>query len=87
MDSAEIIRTVRGRAGLTQMQLAERVGCAVQSVVNWETRRTSPSADKLIAVCNATGFELIIRGKHRSGDYSTTPDDPPFTTHRGGKTE
>ena len=76
MDSAEIIKTLRERAGLSRSELARRIGVCVQSVCNWEDRKASPTVDKIIAICNATGFELIIKEKYTNGCYTTEPPEP-----------
>lgn len=73
MNVAEIITEMRTRAGLSMNQLADRVGVVPQSVVNWEAGATCPNAEMLLAVCDATGFQIVIRNKYRNGDYSITP--------------
>jgi transcriptional regulator with XRE-family HTH domain len=40
----------RGRCGLTQRELAERVGVHRRSLQEWETRVTHPSAERLEAL-------------------------------------
>ena len=66
MNSAEIIRTVRERAGLTRTQLSDKIGVSRGLVYKWENYGVSPSADNLIAVCDATGFEIIIKEKEKA---------------------
>lgn len=73
MNTAEIITTLRTEAGLSMNQLADRIGVSPQSVLNWEAGKTCPKADSLLAVCDATGFEIVIRKKHKNGDYPMTP--------------
>jgi transcriptional regulator with XRE-family HTH domain len=63
MDSAEIIRTCRERAGLTPTDLAEKVGTTRDHVYRWERGAVTPTVDSLIAVLRATGFEMIIKEK------------------------
>jgi len=41
--TAERIRLIRERCGLTQEQFAERVGCSQQRVSEWETGAAAPS--------------------------------------------
>lgn len=56
------IRTLRWKAGLTQKELAERMGLKQTAVSWWETDRGNPSAStlpKLAAVLNCTVDDLI----------------------------
>lgn len=73
MDTAEIITTIRERAGITRHALAQRLGVSPQSVVNWEEGRNCPTADTLILVCRALGFELIVKERYTNGMYTTEP--------------
>lgn len=72
------VRRIRIRAGLTQKELAERIGASVKSVSSWETGTHTPSrvyAEKLRDVRDSIengqnkkeialkpGETLIIRG-------------------------
>ena len=66
MNSAEIIRTCRERAGLTRIQLADKMGVSRDHVYKWECYGVCPSLDNLIRICNATGFEIIIKEKEKA---------------------
>lgn len=63
MNSAEIIRTCRERAGMTRRQLANAIGTTPDHVWKWETQGVNPRVDYLIAAVQATGFEIIIKEK------------------------
>ncbi|SNY95534.1 LexA family protein [Halomonas sp. hl-4] len=54
-------RIVRARkeAGLTQQELATKLGLSRPAVAQWEKGRTSPSAENLRNVATATGKQLI----------------------------
>lgn len=67
MNSAEIIRTCRERAGMTRRQLADAIGVGRDLVWRWEEHGTCLKVDNLIAVIDATGFELIVKEKYRGG--------------------
>ena len=48
------IRIARENAGLMQSELAKRIGVKSAGVVsNWETDKSKPDADKLVALCSA----------------------------------
>ena len=66
MNSAEIIRTCRERAGLTRQQLADKCGFCYNHIWGWETGRVCPKLDSFIAVMQATGFEMIIKEKEEA---------------------
>ena len=50
-----MIRDCRVKAGLTQAELAARVGVDRTSVVKWETGNAAPRAGKLLEIANAVG--------------------------------
>ena len=58
MHSAPLIREARLRAGLSQAELAQRVGTTQSAVARWEVGRAHPSAETLGRVVEACGFEL-----------------------------
>lgn len=50
-----MIRECRIRAGLTQAELATRIGVDRTSVVKWETGSASPRAGKLLEIASVVG--------------------------------
>ncbi len=52
MTLSEKIQTCRKRAGLSQEQLAERLGISRQAVSKWETGEATPELGKLAALCS-----------------------------------
>lgn len=58
MDSVDVVLEARRRAGVTQAELAERLGIARSTVARWEMRRTLPTYETLCAVAEACGLEL-----------------------------
>jgi transcriptional regulator with XRE-family HTH domain len=58
MTSAQIIREARLKAGLTQTELAERLGRERGQVARWETGGQEPSFENLRSVVEACGFAL-----------------------------
>ena len=49
---SERIQTCRKQAGLSQEQLAERLGVSRQAVSKWETGEATPELSKLAALCS-----------------------------------
>ena len=60
MTGAQIIREARLKAGLTQTELAERLGRDRAQVARWETGGQEPSFENLRAVVEACGFVLKL---------------------------
>lgn len=69
------IRTARLRAGLTQTNLAQRLGVSRTAVVNWESasNRARPSGERLEGICRITGvaWEWLATGR---GQATLTAD-------------
>lgn len=61
MDIAELIKTMRTRSRKSIATLAEEMGVTKTSIYNWESGRAVPSAEMLLLVARATGYELIFR--------------------------
>jgi transcriptional regulator with XRE-family HTH domain len=57
---AQIIREARLKAGLTQTELAVRLGRDRAQVARWETGGQEPSFENLRAVVEACGFSLRV---------------------------
>ena len=55
--SGRLIREARRLAGLTQSELARRLGTAQSAVSNWERGRDTPRVDTLARILEACGFE------------------------------
>jgi transcriptional regulator with XRE-family HTH domain len=60
MIGGNLIAEARRRAGLTQAQLAGRIGSHQSVVARWETGRTHPDFDTVVSALRAAGFELGI---------------------------
>ena len=48
----------RNKAGLSQMELAERLGVSRQAVSRWESGDTTPTMDKLKTLARINGVSL-----------------------------
>jgi transcriptional regulator with XRE-family HTH domain len=60
MTGGQIILEARLRAGLTQTELAGRLGRDRAQVARWETGGQEPSFENLRTVVEACGFELRV---------------------------
>jgi hypothetical protein len=60
MTAAQIIREARLKAGLTQAELAERLGRERAQVARWEISGQEPSFANLRSAVEACGFVLRI---------------------------
>jgi transcriptional regulator with XRE-family HTH domain len=96
MTFAQTIRAWRIAAGLTQAELAAKIGYSQQTVNNWETKRVEPWPRKkdtiLDQVRKATGCgrfsELIIKKRTRpnvceeiTGESSSNPGSQKSVAH------
>jgi transcriptional regulator with XRE-family HTH domain len=58
--SGELIRAARLRAGLSQAELAERLGMPQSSIARWEVDSVEPSLTKVRQILRACGFDLSL---------------------------
>jgi transcriptional regulator with XRE-family HTH domain len=68
LSAAQIIREARVKAGLTQSQLAERLGRERAQVARWEIGGQEPSFENVVAVVEACGFALTTEIAERVDD-------------------
>ncbi len=61
MQSPHVIREARLRAGITQAELAHRVGTTQSAIARWESGRVRPSLESVTAVVRACGLDLRFR--------------------------
>lgn len=73
----EKLYDLRKKSGLSQEQLAERLGVSRQSVSKWESGRSVPEGDKLIAISEC--FNVSLDYLMRDGA------EPPVSEERGGE--
>jgi transcriptional regulator with XRE-family HTH domain len=59
MDGGQLAREARRRAGLTQAELAERIGTTQSAVARLERGRTDPSVERLGRIVRACDLELV----------------------------
>lgn len=57
-DPAALIREMLARAGLSQSEMARRLGLSRISVVRWCTGSVDPSASVLLKIASECGYSL-----------------------------
>lgn len=62
-----MIRQSRRRAGISQRELARRLGTKQSVVARWESRATSPTLESVSSAASACGFAV---------EWRLTPIDP-----------
>ena len=55
-----LVREARRRAGLTQVQLAEKAGTTQSAIARLESGRTDPTFGQLQKLLEACGFSLLV---------------------------
>ena len=60
MTGAALVTEARRRAGLTQAELARRLGSHQSAIARWETGRAAPDFDRVVEAIRAAGFELGV---------------------------
>lgn len=62
---AQAITTGRTRLGISQAQLAERVGVSQQAVSKWEQGVTDPDLASVIVLARVLGMTVTLHGQER----------------------
>ncbi|MBO4558576.1 MAG: helix-turn-helix domain-containing protein [Lachnospiraceae bacterium] len=72
-DISKHIRRIRQERGLTQEQLAEKMHLSRQAISNWETGKTSPDIDSLLALADILDTDVM---ELLYGEKSTNKNNP-----------
>jgi transcriptional regulator with XRE-family HTH domain len=67
---SELIKNARAHAGLTQGQLAQRIGTTQSAVSRWERGHDEPRLSSLSAILRACGLRLVLRAEVDDVDRS-----------------
>ena len=70
--SAVLLREARLRAGLSQVELAERIGKDRVQIGRYEAGAVAPSLDTLLELIRACGFDLSLDLR----PLQSVPDEP-----------
>ncbi|MBR2527089.1 MAG: LexA family transcriptional regulator [Blautia sp.] len=74
---ADMIRTYRKKAGISQQELGDKLGVTRNTVVNWEGGKYRPDIDLLLPLCSIFGitlYELFGTQEHSLGITSHEKD-------------
>jgi len=58
--SGDLVRVARRRAGISQAELARRVGTPRSAIGRWERGEVAPSLERLRELVRGCGFELTL---------------------------
>lgn len=78
MEVGELIKSTRLRAGMTQAQLAERLGTTQSAVARLESRRANPRFLTLWSAFEAMGWHLDLNARPA---LSPGPDESLLAAH------
>lgn len=71
----DLVREARKRAGLTQAELARRVGSTQPAIARLESGRVQPTFDRVVELLRACGFDLLLQLEPRdSSDWAQARD-------------
>ena len=73
---AALIRQARRRAGITQAELARRLGTTQSVISRWERGHDAPRVDTLVDILRACGFEsdVVLRPSDSGVDRAQIRD-------------
>lgn len=60
-----LILKARAAAGLSQAQLARKIGSSQPTIARWESGAQLPSVSSLLRIADATGFDLALALQER----------------------
>ena len=78
IETANRLYELRKRMGLSQEELAEKLGVSRQAVSKWERSEASPDTDNLIALAKIYGMsldELVFGEERKTPDADKEPSD------------
>lgn len=87
MEFSEKLMTLRRREGLSQEQLADRLGVTRQSVSKWESGTAMPELVKLIALSGLFGVSVDYLVKNWMEEPETASADSQFSAQQAARLE
>lgn len=89
IETANRLYQYRKKMGLSQEELAARIGVSRQAVSKWERAEASPDTDNLIELANVYGLTLdeLLMGKEDAPESEQTADDTQAHAQEEADTE
>ena len=72
-DIAKNIKKYRKLNGMTQKDLAQKVGVSIAAVSNWETGSNSIDIDSLFKVCEVLDVPISVMSSSTADDFQLAP--------------
>lgn len=78
MDLSKRLQKLRRERGLSQENLAEKLGVSRQAVSKWESGQTTPDLEKLVALTELyqVSMDYLVKGKETSKEKAPEPEAP-----------
>lgn len=70
-----VLQAFRKQAGMTQQELAMRLGVTQQTLSTFERNAQKVSAERLLTILSLLGVELVMRPKNASGNPQSTDSE------------
>ena len=82
--SERVLKVLKER-NMTQVEFAKQVGIASSTISDWKKRKTNPTADKIMDICNVLKItpEQLLSGKgiEDEEEIATTSPESRFTPY------
>lgn len=87
MEFCEKLQNLRKGAGMTQLELAEKLMVSRQAISKWETGNAIPDLENIIPICDLFGVSLdyLVRDTHVVEMEEITQNTTKNTVREGGK--
>lgn len=86
---SEKIYTLRRKGGLSQEQLAEKIGVSRQAISKWETGMSTPELDKLKALSEyfQVTIDELTKNQAESASKNSTKETEDLTSSKAGESK
>lgn len=77
MTISERIFDLLKERGMTQKEFSERTGIKQSTISEWKSKRTNPSADKIMIICSVLDVDMswLLSGAEVKSDYRNSLDN------------